>query len=129
TSGGVFGLERGYCLMVGGTDEAYQRLEPILKTIAPGRGDVPRTPGRSGDFAPEELGYLHCGPADRKSTRLNSSHGKISYAVLRRPASPTLFPYTTFFRSARAGACSGSSAATASWSAEPTRPISASSRS
>ncbi len=51
TSGGVFGLERGYCLMVGGPDEAFAVIEPILKTIAPGGGDIPRTPGRDGDFA------------------------------------------------------------------------------
>ncbi len=49
TSGGVFGLERGYCLMVGGPDEAFARIEPVLRTIAPGRGDIPRTPGRSGE--------------------------------------------------------------------------------
>jgi len=61
TSGGVFGLERGYCLMVGGQDEAVKILDPILKTIAPGVGDIPRTPGRSGELAPEEQGYLHCG--------------------------------------------------------------------
>ena len=63
TSGGVFGLERGYCLMIGGSDEAVNYLDPIFKTLAPGRGDVPRTPGR--DKAPAttaEEGYLHCGP-------------------------------------------------------------------
>ena len=61
TSGGVFGLERGYCLMVGGDDVAFKTIEPILKTIAPGTGEVERTPGRSGELAPEEQGYLHCG--------------------------------------------------------------------
>lgn len=61
TSGGVFGLERGYCLMVGGPDEAFTRIEPVLKSIAPGEGDVDRTPGREGDRTQEELGYLHCG--------------------------------------------------------------------
>ena len=81
TSGGVFGLERGYCLMVGGTDEAYQRIEPILKTIAPGRGDVPRTPGRSGDYAPEELGYLHCGPAG-SGHFVKMVHNGIEYGVM-----------------------------------------------
>ena len=63
TSGGVFGLERGYCLMIGGPDDAVARLEPIFRTIAPGPGDIERTPGRSGRFAPEEQGYLHCGPS------------------------------------------------------------------
>ena len=63
TSGGVFGLERGYCLMVGGDEVAIETIEPILKTIAPGPGELERTPGRSGDLAPEEQGYLHCGPS------------------------------------------------------------------
>ena len=62
TSGGVFGLERGFCLMVGGTDEAFGQLEPIFTSLAPGLGSAARTPGREGDAAPEELGYLHCGP-------------------------------------------------------------------
>jgi 6-phosphogluconate dehydrogenase len=62
TSGGVFGLERGFCLMVGGTDEAFAQLEPIFASLAPGLGSAARTPGRDGDAAPEELGYLHCGP-------------------------------------------------------------------
>src|ERR671915_234377 len=61
TSGGVFGLERGYCLMVGGDDVAFKTIEPVLKTIAPGFGEGERTPGRAGDLAPEEQGYLHCG--------------------------------------------------------------------
>jgi 6-phosphogluconate dehydrogenase len=62
TSGGVFGLERGYCLMVGGNDEAVARLAPIFDALAPGLSDVVRTPGREGEPAPEELGWLHCGP-------------------------------------------------------------------
>jgi 6-phosphogluconate dehydrogenase len=63
TSGGVWGLERGYCMMIGGETEVVGRLDPIFKTLAPGRGDVPRTPGRekaAGGTA--EDGYLHCGP-------------------------------------------------------------------
>ena len=63
TSGGVFGLERGYCLMIGGKDEAVQMLDPIFRTLAPGLGEAERTPGRSGEPSTEELGYLHCGPA------------------------------------------------------------------
>jgi 6-phosphogluconate dehydrogenase len=67
TSGGVWGLERGYCLMIGGEKGAVQRLDPIFKSLAPGRGDVARTPGRekqSGASAgTAELGYLHCGPS------------------------------------------------------------------
>ncbi|HSC89885.1 MAG TPA: NADP-dependent phosphogluconate dehydrogenase, partial [Polyangiaceae bacterium] len=63
TSGGVFGLERGYCLMIGGDDVAVQRLEPIWSALAPGFDAAPRTPERSGDVQQEENGYLHCGPA------------------------------------------------------------------
>ncbi|MEZ5157250.1 MAG: decarboxylating 6-phosphogluconate dehydrogenase [Candidatus Nanopelagicales bacterium] len=62
TSGGVWGLERGYCLMIGGPDEAVSRLRPIWRSVAPGVGDIERTPGRTGEFAPEEEGWLHCGP-------------------------------------------------------------------
>ena len=63
TSGGVFGLERGFCLMVGGEDGVVARLAPLFTSLAPGLGTIERTPGRSGDPAPEELGWLHCGPA------------------------------------------------------------------
>ena len=61
-SGGVFGLERGYCLMIGGEDEVVARLEPVFKTLAPGVASAPRTPGASGDPSSAEQGYLHCGP-------------------------------------------------------------------
>lgn len=61
TSGGVMGLERGYCLMIGGRDEAVQRLDPVFKTLAPGVGDIPRTPGREELGGTAEQGYLHCG--------------------------------------------------------------------
>jgi 6-phosphogluconate dehydrogenase len=60
TSGGVYGLERGYCLMVGGPDEAVKRLDPIFKTLAPGKGNIESTPGRTSNSTAEE-GYLHCG--------------------------------------------------------------------
>jgi 6-phosphogluconate dehydrogenase len=63
TSGGVFGLERGYCLMIGGEDKVVRLLEPIFKTIAPGVKAASRTPGRTGAPSPAERGYLHCGPA------------------------------------------------------------------
>jgi len=63
TSGGVWGLERGYCLMVGGNAEAVDRLEPVLSALAPGVDAAERTPGREGEAAPEEKGYLHCGPS------------------------------------------------------------------
>ena len=63
TSGGVFGLERGFCLMVGGPDDAFAELEPIFATLAPGVGAAERTRGRGGEPQPEERGYLHCGPS------------------------------------------------------------------
>ncbi|CAJ60223.1 MULTISPECIES: phosphogluconate dehydrogenase (NAD(+)-dependent, decarboxylating) [Frankia] len=62
TSGGVFGLERGYCLMIGGEPAVVARLEPLFETIAPGVGAVPRTPGRAGEPVQAEKGYLYCGP-------------------------------------------------------------------
>ncbi|MEM7288689.1 MAG: phosphogluconate dehydrogenase (NAD(+)-dependent, decarboxylating) [Actinomycetota bacterium] len=63
TSGGVHGLERGYCLMVGGVGEAVRRLAPVLTSLAPGLAAAPRTDGRSGDPSTAELGWLHCGPS------------------------------------------------------------------
>ena len=63
TSGGVFGLERGFCLMIGGEDEVVARLAPLFTSLAPGFEAAGRTPGRAGDPAPEEVGWLHCGPA------------------------------------------------------------------
>ena len=62
TSGGVWGLERGFCLMIGGEDGPVQRLDPIFASIAPGVGSAERTPGRTGDPSPSEQGYYHCGP-------------------------------------------------------------------
>ena len=63
TSGGVMGLERGYCLMIGGPKAAVQQLEPVFKTLAPGVGGIPRTPGRKKPKGTAEEGYLHCGPS------------------------------------------------------------------
>jgi 6-phosphogluconate dehydrogenase len=63
TSGGVFGLERGFCLMIGGDEAAFRRLEPIFASLAPGVDAAERTPSRSGEPAPEERGYLYCGPS------------------------------------------------------------------
>jgi 6-phosphogluconate dehydrogenase len=63
TSGGVWGLERGYCMMIGGDDFAVGHLAPVFEALAPGLGDVPRTAGRSGEPGPAEKGYLHCGPS------------------------------------------------------------------
>jgi len=63
TSGGVWGLERGYCLMIGGERDAVARLEPLFATLAPGCGEIPRTPGRKQRGGSAEAGYLHCGPS------------------------------------------------------------------
>jgi 6-phosphogluconate dehydrogenase len=63
TSGGVWGLERGYCLMIGGDTAAVRRLDPVFAALAPGRGDIPRTPGREAIGGTAEQGYLHCGPS------------------------------------------------------------------
>ncbi|MEX0153372.1 phosphogluconate dehydrogenase (NAD(+)-dependent, decarboxylating) [Microbacterium sp. LMI1-1-1.1] len=81
TSGGVFGLERGYCLMVGGHDEAVSHLEPVLRTIAPGPGGVERTPGRTGEITPEESGYLHCGPSGAGHF-VKMVHNGIEYGIM-----------------------------------------------
>jgi 6-phosphogluconate dehydrogenase len=62
TSGGIHGLERGFCLMVGGDDDLFEHLQPIFASLAPGVGAVPRTRGRDGEVSPAELGYVHCGP-------------------------------------------------------------------
>jgi len=63
TSGGVWGLERGYCMMIGGPEAVVRQLDPIFKTLAPGRGDIPRTPGREKLSGTAEDGYLYCGPS------------------------------------------------------------------
>jgi 6-phosphogluconate dehydrogenase len=63
TSGGIWGLDRGYCLMIGGPNDAVKRLDPIFKTLAPGRGAIDRTPGREKAAGTAEDGYLHCGPS------------------------------------------------------------------
>ena len=62
TSGGVWGLDRGYCMMIGGEKDVVKRLDPFFATLAPGRGDIPRTPGRAKLKGTAEQGYLHCGP-------------------------------------------------------------------
>ena len=81
TSGGVFGLERGFCLMVGGEDEVVDRLAPIFTSLAPGLGAIERTPGRSGDPTPEELGWLHCGPAG-SGHFVKMVHNGIEYGLM-----------------------------------------------
>ena len=81
TSGGVFGLERGFCLMIGGPDQAVERLDPIFKTLAPGVDTAERTPGRSGDAGPAENGYLHCGP-NGAGHFVKMVHNGIEYGVM-----------------------------------------------
>jgi 6-phosphogluconate dehydrogenase len=81
TSGGVFGLDRGYCLMIGGEDEVVARLEPIFATIAPGVAAAERTPGRSGDPATSEQGYLHCGP-NGAGHFVKMVHNGIEYGIM-----------------------------------------------
>jgi 6-phosphogluconate dehydrogenase len=81
TSGGVFGLRRGYCLMIGGPDEAVARLEPIFASLAPGVEAAERTPGRSGDPSPAENGYLHCGP-NGAGHFVKMVHNGIEYGIM-----------------------------------------------
>jgi 6-phosphogluconate dehydrogenase len=81
TSGGVFGLERGYCMMIGGEAEAVERLDPILRALAPGVDAAPRTPGREGEPAQPEMGYLHCGPAGAGHF-VKMVHNGIEYGVM-----------------------------------------------
>jgi 6-phosphogluconate dehydrogenase len=81
TSGGVFGLDRGFCLMIGGPDDAVDRLDPIFATIAPGVDAAVRTPGRSGDPTPAEQGYLHCGPTGAGHF-VKMVHNGIEYGVM-----------------------------------------------
>jgi 6-phosphogluconate dehydrogenase len=81
TSGGVWGLERGYCLMIGGPDRAADRLAPLWDTIAPGVSAADRTPGRSGNPAPEESGWLHCG-ASGAGHFVKMVHNGIEYGLM-----------------------------------------------
>ena len=81
TSGGVWGLERGYCMMIGGDAEAVKHLDPIFKRLAPGSGDIPRTPGREKVDGTAELGYLHCGP-NGAGHFVKMVHNGIEYGVM-----------------------------------------------
>jgi 6-phosphogluconate dehydrogenase len=80
TSGGVWGLERGYCMMIGGEPEAVQRLDPIFARLAPGSGDIARTPGREKDGTSEQ-GYLHCGP-NGAGHFVKMVHNGIEYGIM-----------------------------------------------
>jgi 6-phosphogluconate dehydrogenase len=81
TSGGVWGVERGYCLMVGGPKEAVSRVEPVFRTLAPGKGDIPATPGRDGKSTAEQ-GYLHCGPSGAGHF-VKMVHNGIEYGLMQ----------------------------------------------
>ena len=81
TSGGVWGLERGFCLMIGGEPDVVHRLYPLFGSIAPGVDAAPRTPGRSGDPSPSETGYLHCGP-NGAGHFVKMVHNGIEYGVM-----------------------------------------------
>ncbi|MGY9072980.1 MAG: phosphogluconate dehydrogenase (NAD(+)-dependent, decarboxylating) [Acidimicrobiales bacterium] len=82
TSGGVHGLKRGFCLMVGGDDEAVEHLAPVLSAISPGVNAAPRTPGRTGEPAPEEHGWLHCGPVGAGHF-VKMVHNGIEYGMMQ----------------------------------------------
>ena len=82
TSGGVWGLERGYCMMIGGTKEAVDHIDPILSALAPGIGDIVRTDGREGRDPRAEQGYLHCGPAGAGHF-VKMVHNGIEYGMMQ----------------------------------------------
>jgi 6-phosphogluconate dehydrogenase len=82
TSGGVWGLERGYCMMIGGPKEAFDYLDPIFRTLAPGIGDIPRTPGREKLGGTSELGYLYCGPSGAGHF-VKMVHNGIEYGLMQ----------------------------------------------
>ena len=82
TSGGVWGLDRGYCMMIGGPKQAVSRLDPIFKTLAPGRGDIPRTPGREKLGGTAEEGYIHCGPSG-SGHFVKMVHNGIEYGMMQ----------------------------------------------
>jgi 6-phosphogluconate dehydrogenase len=81
TSGGVWGLERGYCMMIGGEADIVKHLDPVFTTLAPGRGDIPRTPGREKVNGTAEQGYLHCGP-NGAGHFVKMVHNGIEYGVM-----------------------------------------------
>jgi 6-phosphogluconate dehydrogenase len=82
TSGGVWGLERGYCMMIGGNRAAFERLDPIFAALAPGEGNIPRTPGRDGHDPRAERGYLHCGPSGAGHF-VKMIHNGIEYGLMQ----------------------------------------------
>jgi 6-phosphogluconate dehydrogenase len=101
TSGGVWGLERGYCMMIGGDDDAVMHLDPIFRTLAPGAGDIPRTPGREELGGSSEQGYLHCGPSGAGHF-VKMVHNGIEYGLMAAYAEGL-----SILRSANAGKTQG----------------------
>jgi 6-phosphogluconate dehydrogenase len=101
TSGGVWGLERGYCMMIGGDGDSVMHLDPIFKTLAPGAGDIPRTPGREKLGGSSELGYLHCGPSGAGHF-VKMVHNGIEYGLMAAYAEGL-----SILRSANAGKSQG----------------------
>ncbi len=99
TSGGVWGLERGYCMMIGGPKETVQRLDPIFKTLAPGRGDIARTPGREklsgagASASTAEDGYIHCGPSGAGHF-VKMVHTGIEYGIMQAMPRASTFSRT-----------------------------------
>src|ERR1700742_1600108 len=82
TSGGVWGIDRGYCMMIGGPKEAFDRLDPIFKSLAPGIGDIPRTPGREKMGGTAEEGYIYCGPSG-SGHFVKMVHNGIEYGLMQ----------------------------------------------
>ena len=82
TSGGVWGIDRGYCLMIGGPKQAVDRLEPIFAALAPGLGDIPRTPGRAKGDTRAERGYIHAGPSGAGHF-VKMVHNGIEYGLMQ----------------------------------------------
>jgi 6-phosphogluconate dehydrogenase len=82
TSGGVWGLERGYCMMIGGPKAAFEQLDPIFKTLAPGRGNIARTPGRENMAGTAEEGYIYCGPSG-SGHFVKMVHNGIEYGIMQ----------------------------------------------
>jgi 6-phosphogluconate dehydrogenase len=101
TSGGVWGLERGYCMMIGGDGDSVMYLDPIFRTLAPGAGDIPRTPGRERLGGSSEQGYLHCGPSGAGHF-VKMVHNGIEYGLMAAYAEGL-----SILRSANAGKAQG----------------------
>jgi len=111
TSGGVWGLERGYCMMIGGDTSAVDRLDPIFATLAPGVGDVPRTPGREGRDARAEHGYIHAGPTGA-GHYVKMVHNGIEYGLMQAYARGSTSSATPIPRTCRRSGASISTSAT-----------------